>query len=198
MSKNRRQSRTATRQRSRFERPVLTKTKALGLGEFVSLGRRLEEIDERIGWCDGMLADLSESEAAAYITLAREHYGSVKELLLDSPSLSYEAIRGELEFFRDEVELPPINRFKAALMIVESGVLQDAKLATVAGLAEPARKLVVRWLKHLLIEFVKSRRNAIACPKCHKKKTHYREYTIVFDSHAMECDGCGHLWKIAI
>lgn len=197
MTGNRRRS-TGTRESSRIGRAVLAErqNRTIGIGEFVSLGRRLEEIDERIGWCDKMLADLAESAAAGHIMLAREHYGSIRELLLNTPSLSYEGIAGELEFFRDEAELPPLNALKAAVMIVEAGMIKEGE--RVNEWTEPARKLVVRWLKHLLIEFVKYRKDVVACPKCHKKKTHYREYTVVFDSHAMECDGCGHLWKIVI
>lgn len=186
------------RESSRIGRAVLAErqNRTIGIGEFVSMGRRLEEIDERIGWCDKMLADLAESAAAGHIMLAREHYGSIRELLLNTPSLSYEGITGELEFFRDEVKLPPLNALKAAVMIVEAGVIKEG--GHVNEWTEPARKLVVRWLNHLLIEFVKARKDVVACPKCHKKRTHYREYTVVFDSHAMECDSCGHLWKIAM
>ena len=89
--------------------------RTLGIAEFVSLGRRLEEIDERTEWCNKILADLSGPETAGYITLAMEHYGFVKELLLNTPSLSYDAIRGEVIVYHSEVRTPPGQTFLTAI-----------------------------------------------------------------------------------
>jgi hypothetical protein len=53
-------------------------------------------------------------------------------------------------------------------------------------------------LRVLLIDFLKVRKGALACvPSMQEQKDAFsRVYAVVFDSHAMECESCGRLWKI--
>lgn len=91
-------------------------------------------------------------------------------------------------------------------MIVESGLLQQephegsSKTTTVmaAALKETSTKVTVRRLERLRVEFLKSRKGTLACPQCKSRKTRFRGYIVVFDSHAMECESCGRLWKIIV
>ncbi|WP_415281127.1 hypothetical protein [Candidatus Nitrososphaera sp. FF02] len=142
-----------------------------------------------------MLAGTKGSSTGDYIAAAQEYYRSERKLLLDTPALTYDVIRGRLEWFRNESNFPAANMVKTGLMIVESGLAEAAQLAS-ADLKQTAQKVTISRVERLLIEFLKFRDGAVECPKCGKDKTHYREYTVVLDSHAMECNSCGHLWKI--
>jgi hypothetical protein len=187
-----------------------------GIDQILSLARRLEELDEKVGWCSKILVDLKGTSTGDYVSSALEYYRHEKESLLDMPFLTYMAIRSTLDWCSrgkdgQLKEDQSTSRLKAGLMIVESGLLQQqelqdkrdtnssggsSRIVITTDLKETATKVTFARLERLLIEFLKFRKGALACPQCKSRKTHFREYTVVFDSHAMECESCEHLWKI--
>lgn len=191
-----------------------------GTDQILSLARRLEELDEKAGWCSKILVDLKGTSTGDYVSPALDYYRHEKESLLDMPFLTYMAIRSALDWCRrgkngQLKDDPRTSRLKAGLMIVESGLLQQqelqdksdsnpsssggsSKIGITTDLKETATKVTVARLERLLIEFLKFRKGALACPQCKSRKTHFREYTVVLDSHAMECESCGRLWKIVV
>jgi hypothetical protein len=159
-----------------------------GIDQILSLARRLEELDEKVGWCSKILVDLKGTSTGDYVSSALEYYRHEKESLLEMPFLTYMAIRSTLDWCSrgkdgQLKEDQSTSRLKAGLMIVESGLLQQqelrdksdtnsggsSRIGITTDLKETATKVTVARLERLLIEFLKFKKRRACLSPMHKQ-----------------------------